>query len=237
MNFDDTRFIFYNNNFNNFNRNPRDPETRLRDILETAFLILLGLFLCSGTPALRTQEKISDKIIRLHVLANSDSPEDQDLKFTVRDAVFHYANEILQDSQNRQDAEIILRKHLHEFENIGESIAAPHGYHVKAELLESEFPTRIYQDFSLPAGRYLSLRVSIGEAAGQNWWCVIFPPLCADSAVFHSSADENFNNYNNLNNIYHFSADEIRLITQDDPEIIIKFRLVELWESIRQNFS
>ena len=234
MNFENTRLISYHNNFNH---NLHGSETRLRDMLETAFLILLGLFLCSGTPALRTQEKISDKIIRLHVLANSDSPEDQDLKFTVRDAVFHYASEILQDSQNRQDAEIILRKHLHEFENIGESIAAPHGYHVKAELLESEFPTRIYQDFSLPAGRYLSLRVSIGEAAGQNWWCVIFPPLCADNAVFYSSERENYHNLNHSNNIYNFSADEIRLIKQDDPEMIVKFRLVELWESIRQNFS
>ena len=234
MNFENTRLISYHNNFNH---NLHGPETRLRDMLETAFLILLGLFLCSGTLALRTQEKIADKIIRLHVLANSDSPEDQDLKFTVRDAVFNYANEILRDSQNRQDAEIILRKHLHEFENIGEAITAPRGYHVKAELLESEFPTRIYQDFSLPAGRYLSLRVSIGEAAGQNWWCVIFPPLCADNAVFYSSERENYHNLNHSNNIYNFSADEIRLIKQDDPEMIVKFRLVELWESIRQNFS
>ena len=228
MNFENKKLISYHNNFN---YHLHGPETRFLDILEIAFLILLGLFLCSGTLALRAQEKIADKIIRLHVLANSDSPEDQDLKFTVRDAVFNYANEILQDSQSRQDAEIILEKHLHEFENIGESIAAPRGCHVKAELLESEFPTRIYQDFSLPAGRYLSLRVSIGEAAGQNWWCVIFPPLCADGVILNPERAEN------LNNPYHFSADEIRLITQDDPETVIKFRIVELWESVRQKFS
>ena len=204
-------------------------QIRRRDLAEAAVLAALALFLFSGIPAMRARERLSDKIIRLHVLANSDNPSDQNIKLHVRDAILHYTENLLKnnpkDNHDRQSAEILLRDSLPELERIGKSAAEECAFYgaVTAELKYSEFPTRVYDHFSLPAGQYLSLRVIIGQGKGQNWWCVVFPPLCADSAAVLSDNS--------------FSPEEIRLITEDSPEFIIKFHIVEFWESIRQKLA
>lgn len=198
-------------------------------IWEIALLLGTVAFLVSGVMALRTQDELSDKVVRLHVLANSDSEEDQALKLQVRDAVLERAEEVLIQSSDRSDAEGKLRGQLLEFERIAAEVIQKAGYDytVTAELTDTEFPTREYDGFTLPAGEYLALRILIGEAKGQNWWCVVFPPLCtAASADVPASALA-----------AGFTEEEVRLITEEDNEYVLKFKAVEFWEELRQKWS
>lgn len=198
-------------------------------IIEIALLIGLAAFLASGALALRTQDDLADKVVRLHVLANSDTEEDQALKLLVRDAVLERATEILEQSADRAEAEIRLRESLPELEAIAEETVRANGYDyaVTAELEDTAFPTKEYDGFSLPAGEYLALRILIGEGVGQNWWCVVFPPLCtaASSDVPETALAAGL------------SGEEVSLITEADAGYKLKFKSVELWESLMAKLS
>ena len=148
--------------------------------IEIALMLAAALILTSGAVALHTQSELADKVVRLHVLANSDSEEDQALKLKVRDAVLARAAEVLEGTESREEACRRLTDILPELEKTAKAVISANGYDygVRAELAETAFPTKDYDGFSLPAGEYLALRVLIGEAAGQNWWCVVYPPLC-----------------------------------------------------------
>ncbi|MBQ9492124.1 MAG: stage II sporulation protein R [Oscillibacter sp.] len=197
---------------------PRTSQ-RQRDLLLAAGLFLLALFLNSGAAALRTQERLSDKIIRLHVLANSDTPEDQSVKLLVRDRILSDTAPLLERARTRAEMETLLDAYLPELaDGVRRTLsdcgcACP----VTLELRETEFPTRRYDTFALPAGHYLALRAVIGDGAGQNWWCVVFPPLCGAETV---SGD--------------FTAEEIGLIRRKNTACVLKFRAVECWERLRQ---
>ena len=197
-------------------------------IWEVALLIGMAVFLASGAMALQTQEQLSNKVVRLHVLANSDSAEDQALKLRVRDVVLERATERLESSEDRKEAEALLRGQLLELERLAAEEVRAHGYDysVTTELTSTEFPTREYDGFTLPAGRYLSLRVVIGEGSGQNWWCVVFPPLCTaattDVSVTALAAG--------------LSEDEVDLITEEQG-YVLKFKVVEFWEELREKWN
>ena len=135
--------------------------------------------------------KIGENLIRFHVLANSDSPEDQELKLKVRDKIIHTMAEELEKSRDINETREILRTHLHKIEEIAEEEIKSRGenYSVTASLGESIFPTKRYGNVVFPAGIYEALRIEIGEAKGQNWWCVMFPPLCFVD-VKHGLTDE-----------------------------------------------
>lgn len=198
-------------------------------IWEIALLLGVAVCLLSGARALRTQSELADKVVRLHVLANSDSEEDQALKLQVRDAVLERAEDLLAQSASRAEAEGTLRGQLLEFERLAEAVVreAGYDYQVTAELTDMEFPTREYEDFTLPAGEYLALRILIGEAEGQNWWCVVFPPLCtAASADVPASALA-----------AGFTEEEVRLITEEDQGYVLKFKALEWWESLREKWD
>ena len=139
---------------------------------ELALLLALAVTILWGAASLGQQEELGRKVIRLHVIANSDSPEDQALKLRVRDRVLARAQEILEQSADRAEAEIRLRESLPELEAIAEETVRANGYDyaVTAELEDTAFPTKEYDGFSLPAGEYLALRILIGEGVGQNWW-------------------------------------------------------------------
>ena len=196
---------------------------------EIALLIGLAVFLTSGTLALRTQDELADKVVRLHVLANSDSGEDQALKLQVRDVVLERATAILEQSADRREAESRLRGQLLELERIAaEEIAAEgYDYPVTVNLENADFPTKEYDGFTLPAGEYLALRVIIGEGKGRNWWCVVFPPLCtAASADVPASALA-----------AGFSEEEVRLITEESQGYVLKFKAVEWWETLKEKWD
>lgn len=192
--------------------------------VEIVLMVAAALFLMSGALALQTQDQLADKVVRLHVLANSDSEEDQALKLQVRDRVLERATELLEQSENRQEAEALLRGNLLELEALAaeEIAAAGYDYPVTAELEDTTFPTREYDGFTLPAGQYLALRIVIGEGAGQNWWCVVFPPLCTTaSADVPASALA-----------AGLTEEDVNLITEE-PGYVLKFKTVELWERLR----
>ena len=192
--------------------------------VEIVLMVAAALVLMSGALALQTQDQLADKVVRLHVLANSDSEEDQALKLRVRDRVLERATELLEQSADRQEAEALLRGNLLELENLAaeEIAAAGYDYPVTAELTDTTFPSREYDGFTLPAGEYLALRIVIGEGAGQNWWCVVFPPLCTTaSADVPASALA-----------AGLTQEDVNLITEE-PGYVLKFKTVELWERLR----
>lgn len=197
--------------------------------VEIALMVGLAIFLGSGVLALRTQDELADKVVRLHVLANSDSEEDQALKLKVRDVVLERATAILEQSADRREAESRLRGELLELERIAAEEIAAEGYNypVTVELENTDFPTKEYDGFTLPAGEYLALRVIIGEGQGQNWWCVVFPPLCtAASADVPASALA-----------AGFSEEEVTLITEENQGYVLKFKAVEWWETLKEKWD
>ena len=198
-------------------------------ILELALLIGVTVFLLTGAWAANTQGELADRVVRLHVIANSDAEEDQALKLQVRDAVLARTEAILRASADREEAESWLAAALPELERLAEETVAASGfdYGVTAELAETSFPTKDYDGFSLPAGRYLALRLVIGQGTGQNWWCVVFPPLCtaAASEVPETALAAGL------------TEDQVSMMTGEDDGYVLKFKVVEWWEELWQKLE
>lgn len=196
-------------------------------------LILLSLFILISAISYvdAVSNNIADSVFRLHVIANSDSKEDQELKLKVRDELLSYMNIISKDSANKQEAMQIANEHKEEFTQIAEKVIKENGYNytVNVQVGKADFPTKYYGDITLPAGTYDALKVQIGEAKGQNWWCVMFPPLCfvdvSTGIVPDNSKQELKQSLDN---------EEYDLISKtDDNEILFKFKIVELFQNWR----
>ena len=131
------------------------------------------------------ESEIYSSVLRLHVIANSDSEDDQNLKLLVRDAVLAEAQILLCNVYDRAKAEETVMQNIEILRSVAEKTVLDNGYDypVAIELGKEEYPTKNYESCSFPAGEYTSLRILIGEAAGQNWWCVLFPPLCLSAAT------------------------------------------------------
>ena len=190
-------------------------------IWEVVLLVVVIGVLITSVAAQNTQAALSEKVVRLHVLANSDTEEDQNLKLMVRDAILEHTEQLLKSTESRKEAEALLRGQLLELEQVASETICIAGfeYPVSVELTETAFPTKEYDGFSLPAGEYLSLRVLIGNALGQNWWCVLFPPLCFTDSNAQATEGE-------------ASAAPSGKYTTDAPKqkIVIKWRGKELYE-------
>ena len=169
---------------------------------------------------------VYDSVIRLHVLANSDSEEDQALKLQVRDAVLAYTGELMQDVSSKEQAEQILGQNLEQIRAVAAQVLGEQGASsaVEVTLTKEEYPRRAYEQAALPAGEYLSLRVMIGEAEGQNWWCVLFPQMCLSA----SSAERETSCL-----AAGLSEGQYRFITgSGGTGYRVRFKLVEMVESI-----
>lgn len=203
---------------------PRLRRWELALLLGLAAALLLGLWLE------REQSDLADSVLRLHVLANSDSQEDQALKLKVRDRVLTEAETILPQGAAREEALQALTDHLMQLAAAGAQVVAQEGYDypVSVSLEETWFPTKEYEDFSLPAGRYQALRVVIGEGEGHNWWCVVFPPLCLGSAS--ESTRETALKAG-------LSEQQVSLLTGESEGYVVKFKALELWEQLKEVFS
>ncbi len=138
------------------------------------------------------QQGIAEKILRFHVLAASDTKEDQELKLKVRDAVGVYMEEELADALNKSESEELVRLHLGEIEAVAEQTIKEAGYDypVTASLAYVEFPEKTYGAYVFPAGTYEALEVVIGEGKGHNWWCVMYPNLCFSGSVYEVADEE-----------------------------------------------
>ena len=134
----------------------------------------------------RLQRQIADKIIRFHVIANSDTGEDQELKLAVRDAVGAALGERLAGADSREASEKILEREIPRIEQTAREVVAEAGYdyEVTASLTETDFPVKTYGSYTFPAGEYEALEIVIGEGAGHNWWCVMYPNMCFSGRVY-----------------------------------------------------
>lgn len=194
--------------------------------LELALLLALAVTLLWGAWSLHRQDDLQEKMIRLHVIANSDSDADQTLKLCVRDAVLCRAEEILRQSADMTEARVRLRDSLPAIGDAAaqELAAQGSGYAVSVALEDTEFPCKTYDGFALPAGEYLALRVVIGAGEGRNWWCVVYPPLCTTAACeLEGVALEGG-----------MTADDLSLMTGENAGYVLRFRSLELWERLRQ---
>ncbi len=192
-------------------------------VWEAALIAAVIISILAGSAA-ASQRELSEKLIRLHVVAASDSETDQELKLKVRDAVLKSADGLLYGANNAGEAKELLTGGLSEIEMAADTAVKDNGYDypVTVTLGRESFPTREYDTFSLPAGDYTSLRVTIGEGKGKNWWCVCYPPLCESAAVSFEDAG--------------LTDKQVMLITGDTDSVKIKFFALEMLQKLKGLF-
>ena len=167
--------------------------------------------------------EIENEVLRLHVIANSDKENDQALKLKVRDEVLRMEAKLWKTAENKPQAMDIVKEHIDEIEDAAQEIVRENGYNypVNATLTNCYFPTREYENFTLPAGNYDALRITIGEAKGKNWWCVLFPEICLGAAADFSSV----------------LSEESENIVSNPSDFQVKFKVVELYRGVKEKIS
>lgn len=197
--------------------------TRKRRLLGRALVCGFVLAaLCSFFPFAAACGQLPRDVVRLHVVANSNGAEDQAVKLLVRDAVLEEAARWYQGAGSMEEASSQLCTHLQSIAGAARQVLGEQGagYSATAQMTEMYFPTRDYGDFRLPAGRYRTLRVTLGEGAGKNWWCVVFPSLCLPAATQEEA-------------LLTLPEGE-RQVVEGGQEVQVKLKAVELWESLRE---
>ena len=200
---------------------------KFQKIIVLSCVLVLCLAICNILP-IHGEEKIYESVVRLHVLANSDSDEDQALKLRVRDAILSYVSPKVIDSNSREEAIEILQGELENINKEAKRVVFEQGYeyNVEVTLTLEDYPTRNYESMSFPSGQYVSLRVLIGEAEGQNWWCVLFPPLCLSAASDKSENEEAFIAVG-------LNSDQYKIITEsEDMTYYLRFKILETVKNI-----
>lgn len=189
---------------------------------EFALLIGLACAMLWASALGGAQDALAEQVVRLHVVANSDSEADQALKLKVRDAVLAEATPYLA-GLDRQAALNALEERLPYLADAAARVVGEQGYDypVTVSLQEERFPTKRYEGFALPAGEYMALRVQIGSGGGHNWWCVVFPPLCMGSVEETAQLDDR----------------DRALITGETEGYVVKFKAIELWEEFKARFA
>lgn len=195
---------------------------KLKVIEKSIIVSLLFAVLLSMTGFAAQCNNIQDEVLRLHVLANSDSQEDQTLKLQVRDRVLEYAANLMDHAGDRAQAEQIAAQNLQGIQKAAQQEVYDRGYNypVQVQLTNMYFNTRQYDTVTLPAGDYDALRITIGEAAGKNWWCVMFPPMCLPAAEESRKLEDVLN------------ADQMDLV-QGGTQYEVKFKVVEIFEGVK----
>ena len=205
----------------------------LKRILIILMLFVLFIAISAFSYVSAVSKNISQSVFRLHVIANSDSEEDQALKYIVRDNLIKYMNTLTKDITSKEAAYEIAKEHQNDFYKIAKQTIEENGYtyDVKIEIGNSYFPTKYYGDISLPAGYYDALKVEIGDSAGQNWWCVMFPPLCFVDISSGFVPDESKETIKeNLHN------EEYAIISDNsDSNLKFKFKLIEFFSKAQFN--
>lgn len=205
---------------------------RVTSAILSVFLGITGTFvLVNGNIDQHSvQEGIASEIIRFHVIANSDSDEDQSLKLKVKDGISGYMGDLLKDSTNIDETRKIITDNLDEIKEKAETIIRQEGHteHVKAYMTTCYYPVKKYGDYVFPAGEYEALRIEIGKAEGKNWWCVMYPNLCfvegSYAIIDESKADL-------LKKI--LTEDEYKAIcSHKGGKIKVKFKLLETIKSL-----
>lgn len=170
-------------------------------------------------------DDLRQNILRLHIIANSNSTADQELKLKIRDRILEEASGVFANAKSLEVAEDKAQKEISHFNEIANSVIKENGFNYKAEVSLGDcfFETRHYDTFSLPAGNYRSLIIKLGEAKGKNWWCVIFPSVCIPAA--------------STGNLRDSVKENSAQIAEQSDRYIIKFKTVEIYEKIKNFFS
>ena len=181
-------------------------------------LILTMLF--SVLPFEASCQEIRKDVFRLHILANSDTDKDQNLKLKVRDAVLEYTEKLYKNSNTKEEAEILTSKNLQNIANVAKQVIVDNGYNynVTCQIEDVYFNTRTYENVTMPSGTYRALQIKIGDEKGKNWWCVMYPTLCVGASTDYKALDDKLNDkeYDTLVN----------------EKTQYKFKIVEIYERI-----
>ena len=188
-------------------------------------VLLIALMALSFLPV-HGEREVYDTVVRLHVLANSDTEEDQALKLMVRDGVLEAAAPLVEDCTTQAEAVEALTAHLNDLEAAALAVIESEGYDYPVTVLlgEEDYPTRVYESCAFPAGTYVSLRVLIEEGEGQNWWCCLFPPLCLSAATAKEDNEDAFIQVG-------LTKDQYGIITETGKtKYKVRFKLLEVLE-------
>ena len=188
-------------------------------------LVILSISLIAGLFPIHGEAAIYDTVVRLHVVANSDSDEDQALKLKVRDAVIGVVTPAVEGCKSQSEAIEAIEAIIPNIEQAARSVVAENGYSyaVSVELGKEYYPTKNYESCAFPEGEYVSLRVLIGDSAGQNWWCCLFPPLCLSS----STPDDKQSNEEAFISVG-LTSDQYKLVTETEtPKYKARFKILE----------
>lgn len=201
--------------------------SKVKMVIILTFLFFAYTTICAISYANDISTDIANSVFRLHVIANSDSDVDQNLKYIVRDNLLEYMNTLCANCNSKEEAITIANEHLEDFREIALNTIKAQGfdYSVNVSIGNFEFPTKHYGDISLPSGYYDALKVEIGEAKGQNWWCVMFPPLCfvdASSGVVPEESKEDLENS--------LTDEEFSIVSdnEENPSFKLKFKILEI---------
>ncbi len=186
-------------------------------------LALIVSVLISSVSFEASCRELKENILRLHIIANSDSEADQALKLKVRDAVLSVGSEKLESVDNIKDAITVADGNVDEYLKAAKQVIKENGYNynVTAEIKKTYFSTRVYESFTLPAGEYEALQIIIGEGKGKNWWCVMYPAVCLTSAARLDNA----------------VSDSAAVVAEGSERFKIGFKTVEIIESIKKFFK
>lgn len=191
-------------------------------------LLFLYVMLYSFSYANNVVSDLSNSLFRLHVIANSNSKEDQNLKYLVRDELISYMNTLCSNVSSKEQAIAIANEHLDDFQKVANEVISKNGfnYSAKVQIGNFAFPTKTYGDISLPAGYYDALKVELGKAEGKNWWCVMFPSLCfvdINNGIVPEESKEELQ--------ASLLEEDYNLISSNNSEYKLKFKIVELFEN------
>jgi len=207
-------------------------------IVLSVVIVVIAAIILMNSYTENLNKGLANNLIRLHVIANSDSPEDQALKRDVRDAVLSYVQREIQGSKNIEQTKSVIKNQIDGITAIAKETILNHGssYGARTTLGSYPFPTKAYGDITLPAGNYQALRIVIGKGEGANWWCVLFPPLCFVD-VTHGTVPDSVKDDLKAT----LSEEEYSIITSADDEsdipIKIKFKIVELFQDSKVKFA
>lgn len=207
---------------------------KLNFIFILTILVFIYIALLSFNYSKAISSNLSDSVFRLHIIANSDSSADQELKLKVRDKIIEYMNTLASNSSDKKDVISIVNNHLDSFKEIALNTIKENGYNydVNIEIGNFHFPTKSYGDISFPAGNYDALKIEIGDAIGQNWWCVLFPPLCFVNSSTGVVPDDSKNTLKeNINSESYEIISEGNNSNDNTSDIKIKFKIIEFFNN------
>lgn len=196
----------------------------MKIFLKSVFTAFVLSFIITQTFFTAQCEEIPENILRLHILANSDSEEDQELKIKVRDHILESAEELFKNANNKTEAVHITRTNLKRIVDDAQQYVYSLGYDYKVSgeiVQDMYFNTRQYDNFTLPAGRYDAFRIIIGKGEGHNWWCVMFPPMC------FAMAEDN-------SDLAQVLTEEQMDIAENETKYEYKFKIVEIYNELKE---